>query len=92
MVNMYNIDIKSKLFPYCFDYFFKYLNPYLNGSQMCISLFIFIITEIEVCGGGGVGGGSDEEPYEEAAPLHGDRLFHAFLTRLRNHPGQILRY
>ncbi|XP_021195938.2 programmed cell death protein 2-like [Helicoverpa armigera] len=50
--------------------------------------------EIDVCGGdrAGAGGGSDDEPYEEAAPLHGDRLFHAFLTRLRNHPGQILRY
>ncbi|KAF9824069.1 hypothetical protein SFRURICE_020335 [Spodoptera frugiperda] len=52
------------------------------------------IQEIEVCAGDRVvgGGGSDEEPYEEAAPLHGDRLFHAFITRLRNHPGQILRY
>lgn len=53
-----------------------------------------IENEIEVCAGDRVvgGGGSDEEPYEEAAPLHGDRLFHAFITRLRNHPGQILRY
>ncbi|XP_068624443.1 programmed cell death protein 2-like [Battus philenor] len=38
------------------------------------------------------GGGLDEEIYEEATPLHGDRLFHAFITRLRNNPGQILRY
>ncbi|CAH2981775.1 unnamed protein product [Chilo suppressalis] len=38
------------------------------------------------------GGGGDDEQYEESAPLHGDRLFHAFLTRLRNNPGQILRY
>ncbi|CAG9787243.1 unnamed protein product [Diatraea saccharalis] len=34
----------------------------------------------------------EEEQYEESAPLHGDRLFHAFLTRLRNNPEQILRY
>ncbi|CAH0723770.1 unnamed protein product, partial [Brenthis ino] len=38
------------------------------------------------------GAGSEEESYEEAAPLHGDKLFHAFLTRLHNNPGQILRY
>ncbi|XP_063389364.1 programmed cell death protein 2-like [Cydia fagiglandana] len=49
--------------------------------------------ELEVCaGGGGGGGGPDEEQYEETAPLHGDRLFHAFLSRLRKNPGQILRY
>ncbi|XP_049870752.1 programmed cell death protein 2-like [Pectinophora gossypiella] len=50
--------------------------------------------EIEACGGGdrAGGGGSEDEPYEDAAPLHGDKLFHAFLTRLRNNPGQILRY
>ncbi|XP_034828427.1 programmed cell death protein 2-like [Maniola hyperantus] len=41
-------------------------------------------------GSGGVG--CDDEAYEEAAPLHGDRLFHAFLTRLHQSPGQILRY
>ncbi|XP_045496856.1 programmed cell death protein 2-like [Colias croceus] len=39
-----------------------------------------------------LGGGGDDEPYEEATPLHGDKLFHAFLTRLQNNPGQILRY
>ncbi|CAH2239222.1 programmed cell death protein 2-like [Pararge aegeria] len=38
------------------------------------------------------GSGCDEETYEDAAPLHGDRLFHAFLTRLHQNPGQILRY
>lgn len=40
----------------------------------------------------GAAGGADEETYESAAPLHGDALFHAFLCRLREHPGQILRY
>lgn len=51
--------------------------------------------EIEMSGGeraGGGAGGADDEPYEEAAPLHGDSLFHAFITRLRKNPGQILRY
>lgn len=53
---------------------------------------------MEACGGGGGGGvgerggAVDDEQYEDTAPLHGDRLFHAFLTRLRNNPGQILRY
>lgn len=36
--------------------------------------------------------GNDEEQYEETLPLHGDRLFHAFITRLQLNPGQILRY
>ncbi|KAL0832066.1 hypothetical protein ABMA28_001556 [Loxostege sticticalis] len=52
--------------------------------------------EMEACAGGdrvgGAAGGADDEQYEEAAPLHGDRLFHAFVTRLRDNPGQILRY
>ncbi|CAB3235578.1 unnamed protein product [Arctia plantaginis] len=52
--------------------------------------------EIEACGGDrvgvAVGAAGDDEPYEEATPLHGDKLFHAFLTRLRKNPGQILRY
>lgn len=50
---------------------------------------------MEACAGGdrvgGAAGGADDEQYEEAAPLHGDRLFHAFVTRLRDNPGQILR-
>ncbi|XP_063827398.1 programmed cell death protein 2-like [Ostrinia nubilalis] len=41
---------------------------------------------------GGALGGSEDEQYEEATPLHGDRLFHAFITRLQDNPGQILRY
>lgn len=36
-------------------------------------------------------GGSEEEAYEDTVPLHGDKLFHAFLTRLHKNPGQILR-
>nr|XP_026485630.1 programmed cell death protein 2-like [Vanessa tameamea] len=38
------------------------------------------------------GAPSEDEAYEDATPLHGDRLFHAFLTRLHAQPGQILRY
>ncbi|XP_050667080.1 programmed cell death protein 2-like [Leptidea sinapis] len=37
-------------------------------------------------------GGGDEEQYEDGIPLHGDKLFHAFLTRIQNNPDQILRY
>ncbi|CAH3981138.1 programmed cell death protein 2-like [Pieris brassicae] len=36
--------------------------------------------------------GGEDEVYEEATPLHGDRLFHSFLSRLQDNPGQILRY
>ncbi|CAH2040498.1 unnamed protein product, partial [Iphiclides podalirius] len=56
------------------------LNKYKNENELDIA--------DKVAGGGGI----DEESYEDAAPLHGDRLFHAFITRLRNNPGQILRY
>ncbi|XP_059053630.1 programmed cell death protein 2-like [Achroia grisella] len=51
--------------------------------------------EIEACSGdhvGGGGGGPEDEPYEETTPLHGDRMFHTFITRLQTNPGQILRY
>lgn len=53
--------------------------------------------ELEPCGvdraAAGDGNGlSEDEVYEEAAPLHGDKLFHSFLVRLRQNPGQILRY
>ncbi|KAL4711401.1 hypothetical protein ACJJTC_016155 [Scirpophaga incertulas] len=43
-------------------------------------------------GAGGSVGGWEEEQYEHAIPLHGDRLFNAFITRLRENPLQILRY
>ncbi|CAK1544026.1 unnamed protein product [Leptosia nina] len=49
-------------------------------------------SEIDVNVKADIGGGGDDELYEEATPLHGDRLFHAFMTRLQNNPGQILRY
>lgn len=41
---------------------------------------------------GGVGGAADTESYEKVAPAHGDLLFHTFLMRIQENPGQILRY
>ncbi|XP_014367825.2 programmed cell death protein 2-like [Papilio machaon] len=61
------------------------LNKYKNENELDLGGFA------ERGAGAGAGGG-DEEAYEEAAPLHGDKLFHAFITRLKNNPGQILRY
>lgn len=37
------------------------------------------------------GGVADTESYEKAAPAHGDLLFHTFLMRIQENPGQILR-
>ncbi|CAH0583037.1 unnamed protein product [Chrysodeixis includens] len=76
----------------------EWISPTANDDRANSLLSRYIKEdELEVGGGdragaGGAGGGSDEEPYEEATPLHGDKLFHAFLTRLRENPGQILRY
>ncbi|XP_066260026.1 programmed cell death protein 2-like [Euwallacea similis] len=32
------------------------------------------------------------EEYEKSRPLHGDKMFHHFLTRIKSNPEQILRY
>lgn len=32
------------------------------------------------------------EKYEKSLPAHGDKIFHHFLTKIHNNPGQILRY
>ncbi|XP_055696321.1 programmed cell death protein 2-like [Lutzomyia longipalpis] len=34
----------------------------------------------------------DGEHYEKGIPAHGDVLFHAFITRIQENPGQIIRY
>lgn len=31
------------------------------------------------------------EKYEKSHPAHGDKMFHSFLTRIQQNPGQILR-
>lgn len=33
----------------------------------------------------------DFEGYEKSAPAHGDLLFHSFLMKIQENPGQILR-
>jgi sensor domain CHASE-containing protein len=32
-----------------------------------------------------------QEKYEKSVPTHGDRMIHHFVSRIQNHPGQILR-
>uniref|UniRef100_A0AAG5CY89 Programmed cell death protein 2 C-terminal domain-containing protein n=1 Tax=Anopheles atroparvus TaxID=41427 RepID=A0AAG5CY89_ANOAO len=34
----------------------------------------------------------DLELYEKGIPMHGDMMFHSFLSKLQENPGQILRY
>lgn len=33
-----------------------------------------------------------DEKYEKSYPAHGDKLFHIFLSRIKNNPNQVLRY
>lgn len=33
-----------------------------------------------------------DEKYEKAMPVHGDLMFHKYLERIQENPGQILRY
>lgn len=37
------------------------------------------------------GSGATSEEYEKAIPAHGDKMFHHFLSRIQNNPGQLLR-
>ncbi|XP_041764650.1 programmed cell death protein 2-like [Anopheles merus] len=34
----------------------------------------------------------DQELYEKGIPMHGDLMFHSFLSKLQENPGQLLRY
>uniref|UniRef100_A0A182XVS9 Programmed cell death protein 2 C-terminal domain-containing protein n=1 Tax=Anopheles stephensi TaxID=30069 RepID=A0A182XVS9_ANOST len=34
----------------------------------------------------------DQELYEKSIPMHGDLMFHSFLSKLQENPGQLLRY
>ena len=48
-------------------------------------------------GGAAAGGGAqpvpmEQELYEKAIPIHGDLMFHNFMSKLQENPGQILRY
>ncbi|KAF7400471.1 hypothetical protein HZH66_005655 [Vespula vulgaris] len=36
--------------------------------------------------------GTDIEKYEKSVPLHGDEMFHNFVSRIQDNPGQLLRY
>lgn len=40
----------------------------------------------------GAGNVEDGEQYERGVPVHGDLMYHHFLTRIQENPGQILRY
>lgn len=40
----------------------------------------------------GVANMDDSEQYERGIPLHGDLIFHNFVTRIQENPGQIIRY
>lgn len=33
-----------------------------------------------------------DEKYEKSQPLHGDKLFHIFMSRVKANPDQIVRY
>lgn len=35
--------------------------------------------------------GDSDEKYEKSIPVHGDLMFHTYLERIQENPGQILR-
>lgn len=35
---------------------------------------------------------TDSEKYEKGIPLHGDKMFHNFVSQIQKNPGQLLRY
>lgn len=43
----------------------------------------------ELAAGGGVA--EAEEKYENGVPMHGDVMFHNFVSTIQENPGQILR-
>lgn len=53
-------------------------------------------TAVNVGGSGGSSGGNDcggeGEMYEKAIPVHGDIMFHNFLSIIQTNPGQLIRY
>lgn len=69
---------------------------------LCVRL-VFLYTELSTspsspvassgCGdaGGGGGGVESEEKYEKGIPMHGDVMFHNFVSTIQENPGQILR-
>ncbi|XP_050099969.1 programmed cell death protein 2-like [Anopheles aquasalis] len=42
--------------------------------------------------GGKTLGTQETELYEKGVPMHGDLMFHSFMTKLQENPGQVLRY
>ncbi|ETN63405.1 toys are us [Anopheles darlingi] len=42
--------------------------------------------------GGKTLGTQEQELYEKGVPMHGDLMFHSFMTKLQENPGQVLRY
>lgn len=73
------------------QYYFLKMTPHL----------VFSISEVRTspnspgngapAGGGFAKGGEVEEKYEKGIPVHGDIIFHNFLSRIQENPGQILR-
>ena len=50
------------------------------------------VQQVEGGGRAGKKGSSGVDQYERSVPSHGDQYFHHFLSVIKKHPAQILRY
>lgn len=84
-----NVDEERSVMPAISDHVRELLNEYQKHEDVKTS------PDSPLGQGGGAVGGQqpmDAEMYEKGVPAHGDLMFHNFMTKLQENPGQILRY
>lgn len=84
-----NVDEEHSALPIISDHVRQLLQEYQKYEE--------VKTSPDSPIGHGVAGGGhptpmDQELYEKGIPMHGDLMFHNFMTTLQTNPGQILRY
>lgn len=81
-----NVDEERSFAPDISDHVKELLHEYQKHEEVKTS-------PDSPVGHGAVGGQPvDQEMYEKGVPAHGDLMFHNFMTKLQENPGQILRY
>ncbi|XP_055603152.1 programmed cell death protein 2-like [Uranotaenia lowii] len=85
-----NVDEEYSTSPIVTDHVRELMQEYQKHEEACKT------SPDSPMGHGAVGGSKpmpmDQESYEKAVPMHGDLMFHYFMTKLQENPGQILRY
>lgn len=68
-----------------------------DKAGKCVSHFLLITFPTIIIGFVSGGAGADAsmdmamEEYEKSRPLHGDKMFHYFVSKIKTNPEQILR-